>query len=152
MLVEERGWMTADELNDAYALCHSCPAPTSSTCRSFGRRIRKVGAAVALVGLIGPPFVIVTLLGFIYARVARLRRSSACCLAISGGGRIDHGHLRQDGGSPFKDRRRGPAGGARDLRIGRRLALAALLGPCRAGAAERRDRVGVAMKEDGGTL
>jgi len=44
----------------------------------FGRRIRgTAGAAVALTGLLGPPFVIVTLIGLVYARfgeVAALQR------------------------------------------------------------------------------
>src|SRR5262245_48756047 len=79
MLVEERKWMSAEEFNDAYALCQFLPGPNVvNLAVVFGRRIRGVlGAAVALVGLIGPPFVIVTLIGFIYARwgeVAALQR------------------------------------------------------------------------------
>jgi chromate transporter len=79
MLVEERKWMTAEEFNDAYALCQFLPGPNVVNLSVvFGRRIRGLpGAAVALVGLIGPPFVIVTLIAFIYARwgeVAALQR------------------------------------------------------------------------------
>ena len=79
MLVEERKWMTAEEFNDAYALCQFLPGPNVVNLSVvFGRRIRGLaGAVVALVGLIGPPFVIVTLIGFIYARwgeVAALQR------------------------------------------------------------------------------
>jgi chromate transporter len=70
MLVEERKWMTADEFNDAYALCQFLPGPNVVNLSVvFGRRIRgTVGAAVALAGLLGPPFVIVTLIGLVYAR------------------------------------------------------------------------------------
>src|SRR3979411_2525933 len=69
MLVEERKWMTPDEFNDAYALCQFLPGPNVVNLSVvFGRRIRgPVGAAVALVGLIGPPFVIVSLISFVYA-------------------------------------------------------------------------------------
>jgi chromate transporter len=79
MLVEQRGWMTAEEFNDAYALCQFLPGPNVVNLSVvFGRRIRgPLGSAVALVGLIGPPFLIVTLIGAIYARfgeVAALQR------------------------------------------------------------------------------
>jgi chromate transporter len=79
MLVEQRGWMTAEEFNGAYALCQFLPGPNVVNLSVvFGRRIRgAIGSAVALVGLIGPPFVIVTLIGAIYARfgeVAALQR------------------------------------------------------------------------------
>src|SRR5205807_4827715 len=64
MLVEQRGWMTADEFNEAYALCQFLPGPNVVNLSVvFGRRIRGVpGAAIALLGLLGPPFVIVTLI------------------------------------------------------------------------------------------
>src|SRR5712671_3332372 len=79
MLVEERKWMTPAEFNDAYALCQFLPGPNVVNLSVvFGRRIRgPVGAAVALVGLIGPPFVIVSLISLVYARfgeVAALQR------------------------------------------------------------------------------
>jgi chromate transporter len=79
MLVEQREWMTAKEFNDAYALCQFLPGPNVvNLAVVFGRRIRGPGGAlVALVGLIGPPFVIVTLIGWLYARfgeIAALQR------------------------------------------------------------------------------
>ena len=69
MLVEQRGWMTAEEFNDAYALCQFLPGPNVVNLSVvFGRRIRgPVGSLVALVGLIGPPFVIVTVIAVVYA-------------------------------------------------------------------------------------
>ena len=80
MLVEERGWMTAEEFNEAYALCQFLPGPNVINLSVvFGRRIRGVpGAAVALLGLLGPPFVIVTLIAAVYARwgeIAALQRT-----------------------------------------------------------------------------
>ena len=79
MLVEVKGWMTPEEFNDAYALCQFLPGPNVVNLSVvFGRHIRgPVGAVVALVGLIGPPFVIVSLIGFVYARfgeIAALQR------------------------------------------------------------------------------
>jgi|EndMetStandDraft_8_1072994.scaffolds.fasta_scaffold43492_1 chromate transporter len=69
MLVEQRRWMTADEFNEAYALCQFLPGPNVVNLSVvFGRQIRgALGSVVALVGLIGPPFVIVTLIAVAYA-------------------------------------------------------------------------------------
>src|SRR5882724_6916444 len=74
MLVEERKWMTPEEFNDAYALCQFLPGPNVVNLSVvFGRRIRgPVGAAVALVGLVGPPFVIVLLISLLYARFGEI--------------------------------------------------------------------------------
>jgi chromate transporter len=71
VLVEQRRWMTPEEFNDAYALCQFLPGPNVVNLSVvFGRRIRGLpGAAVALLGLLGPPFAIVTLIAFVYARV-----------------------------------------------------------------------------------
>jgi chromate transporter len=79
MLVEERKWMTPEEFNDAYALCQFLPGPNVVNLSVvFGRRIRgPVGSAVALVGLIGPPFVIVSLISVAYGwfgEIGALRR------------------------------------------------------------------------------
>lgn len=69
MLVEQRKWMTPAEFNDAYALCQILPGPTIVNLSVvFGRSIRGLpGAAVALVGLIGPGMTIVIFFGFLYA-------------------------------------------------------------------------------------
>ncbi len=90
MLVEERRWMTAEEFNDAYALCQFLPGPNVVNLSVvFGRRIRGlVGAAVALVGLIGPPFIIVTVISLLYARfgeIAALQRALTGVAAAAAG-------------------------------------------------------------------
>ena len=74
MLVEQRQWMTPEEFNDAYALCQFLPGPNVVNLSVvFGRRIRGVaGAVVAFVGLLGPPFIIVTLIGAAYARYGEI--------------------------------------------------------------------------------
>jgi chromate transporter len=69
MMVEERKWLTAEEFNEAYALCNFLPGPNIVNFSVvFGRQIAgTLGALVALVGLLGPPFVIVTFFGVLYA-------------------------------------------------------------------------------------
>jgi chromate transporter len=85
MLVEERRWMTAEEFNDAYALCQFLPGPNVvNLAVVFGRRIRgALGSAVALVGLIGPPFVIVSLIGFAYARYGEIAALQQMLLGVA---------------------------------------------------------------------
>ncbi len=85
MLVEERQWMTPEEFNDAYALCQFLPGPNVVNLSVvFGRRIRgPLGAAVALVGLIGPPFVIVTLIGVVYARFGEIAALQRMLLGVA---------------------------------------------------------------------
>ena len=79
MIVEERRWMTAAEFNDAFALSHFLPGPNIVNFSVvFGSRFRgPAGAAVAFIGLLGPPVIIITGLGILYARygdVDALRR------------------------------------------------------------------------------
>jgi chromate transporter len=69
MMVDERKWMTAEEFNEAYALCNFLPGPNIVNFSVvFGRQVGGVaGALVALLGLLGPPFLLVLLLGVLYA-------------------------------------------------------------------------------------
>src|SRR5215813_5747410 len=85
MLVEERKWMTAEEFDDAYALCQFLPGPNVVNLSVvFGRRIRgTAGAAVALMGLLGPPFVIVTLIGLVYARFGEIAALQRMLLGVA---------------------------------------------------------------------
>lgn len=71
MIVERRQWMTAEEFNDAYALCNFLPGPNVVNFSVvFGARIGgPMGALAALVGLIGPPVAIVIVLGALYAQL-----------------------------------------------------------------------------------
>src|SRR6185295_15957399 len=85
MLVEERKWMTAEEFNDAYALCQFLPGPNVVNLSVvFGRRIHGIlGAAVALIGLLGPPFVIVTLIGGLYAHYGEIAGLRSMLLGVA---------------------------------------------------------------------
>jgi chromate transporter len=70
MLVDKRGWMTAEEFNEAFSLSQFLPGPnTINFAIVFGARFGgAAGAALAVVGLLGPPLIIVTTLAVIYGR------------------------------------------------------------------------------------
>jgi chromate transporter len=70
MIVDKRQWMTAEEFNEAFALSQFLPGPnTVNFAVVFGARFGgAAGAALALLGLLGPPLVIVTVLAILYAR------------------------------------------------------------------------------------
>jgi chromate transporter len=96
MMVDERKWMTAEEFNEAYALCNFLPGPNIvNFSMVFGRQVGgTVGALVALLGLLSPPFLLVTLLGLIYAHfgeIAALQRVLAGVAAAAAGLTISTG-------------------------------------------------------------
>jgi chromate transporter len=70
MIVERRRWMTTQEFNEAFALSQFLPGPnTLNFAVVFGERFGgAAGAVLAVIGLIGPPLVIVTGLAFLYER------------------------------------------------------------------------------------
>jgi chromate transporter len=81
-IVDEHRWMTAEEFNETYALCHFLPGPNVVNLSVvFGSRFRGVaGGVAAFAGLVGPPMALVTLLAALYAHfgeVDALRRSLA---------------------------------------------------------------------------
>ena len=69
MVVEQRHWMTPEEFNAAYSLAQFLPGPNVVNFSVvFGARFAGApGAAVTLAGLLGPPVLIVTALGMLYA-------------------------------------------------------------------------------------
>jgi chromate transporter len=69
MIVDEKKWMTAEEFNETYSLAQFLPGPNVVNLSVvFGSRIGgAAGAAVALLGLIGPPALIATALSALYA-------------------------------------------------------------------------------------
>jgi chromate transporter len=96
MMVDERKWMTAEEFNEAYALCNFLPGPNIVNFSVvFGRQVGgMVGALVALLGLLGPPFLLVTLLGLLYTYygdIAALQRVLAGVAAAAAGLTISTG-------------------------------------------------------------
>jgi chromate transporter len=88
-IVEQHKWMTAEEFNETFALCHFLPGPNIVNFSVvFGSRFRGIpGGIAAFAGLIGPPVVIVTILAMLYARfgeVEALRRilAGVSCAAV----------------------------------------------------------------------
>jgi chromate transporter len=88
-IVEQHRWMTADEFNETFALCHFLPGPNVvNLSLVFGSRFRGIaGGIAAFAGLLGPPMVIVTVLAALYSHfgeIAALRRTLAgvSCAAV----------------------------------------------------------------------
>jgi chromate transporter len=74
MMVEERRWLTPEQFNEAYALCSFLPGPNIVNFSViFGSRVRgPLGGLVALVGLLGPPMVLIIVIGALYAHYGDL--------------------------------------------------------------------------------
>jgi chromate transporter len=88
-IVEQHRWMTAEEFNATFALCHFLPGPNIVNLSVvFGSRFRGLaGGIAAFAGLLGPPMVIATILAALYARygeIDALRRTLAgvSCAAV----------------------------------------------------------------------
>ena len=88
-IVEQHRWMTADEFNETFALCHFLPGPNIVNLSVvFGSRFRGIaGGVAAFAGLLGPPMVIVMILAALYARfgeIDALRRilAGVSCAAV----------------------------------------------------------------------
>jgi chromate transporter len=88
-IVEQHRWMTADEFNETFALCHFLPGPNIVNLTFvFGSRFRGLaGGIAAFTGLLGPPALIVTVLAALYQRygeIDALRRilAGVACAAI----------------------------------------------------------------------
>jgi chromate transporter len=88
-IVDQHRWMTAEEFNETFALCHFLPGPNVVNLSVvFGSRFRGIpGGIAAFAGLVGPPVVIVTVLAALYARfgeIDALRRilAGVSCAAV----------------------------------------------------------------------
>jgi len=88
-IVDQHKWMTADEFNETFALCHFLPGPNIVNLTFvFGFRLRGLpGSIAAFSGLVGPPALIMVVMGALYHRygeIDALRRilSGVACAAI----------------------------------------------------------------------
>lgn len=88
-IVDQHRWMTAEEFNETFALCHILPGPNIVNLSFlFGSRFAGfAGGLAAFAGLVGPPMVIATILAALYARfgdLEALRRTLAgvACVAV----------------------------------------------------------------------
>jgi chromate transporter len=85
-IVEKHRWMTAEEFNETFALCHFLPGPNIVNLSVvFGSRFRGIPGGIA--GLISPPVVVVTILAALYTRfgeIDALRRilAGVSCAAV----------------------------------------------------------------------
>src|SRR6201991_32705 len=88
-IVEQHRWMTADEFNETFALCHFLPGPNIvNFSMVFGARLRGiVGGVAAFAGLLLPPMLVMIVLAALYAHfgeIAALRRilAGVACAAV----------------------------------------------------------------------
>jgi chromate transporter len=88
-IVDQHRWMSADEFNETYALCHFLPGPNVVNLSVvFGSRFRGIpGGIAAFAGLLGPPLVMMTVLAALYAHfgeIDALRRilAGVSCAAV----------------------------------------------------------------------
>src|ERR1700737_1195334 len=73
-IVDQHRWMTAEEFNETFALCHFLPGPNIVNLSVvFGSRFRGIaGGIAAFTGVGGPPIVIVMILAALYARFGEI--------------------------------------------------------------------------------
>ena len=88
-IVDQHQWMTADEFNETFALCHFLPGPNIvNLSMVFGSRMRGIaGGIAAFAGLLAPPMIIMTILAALYGRygeIDALRRilAGVSCAAV----------------------------------------------------------------------
>ncbi|CCE01026.1 chromate transporter [Bradyrhizobium sp. STM 3809] len=88
-IVDEHRWMTAEEFNETFALCHFMPGPNIvNLAMVFGARLRGIpGGIAAFAGLLGPPMLLITALAALYdhsGQAEELRRALAgvSCAAV----------------------------------------------------------------------
>jgi chromate transporter len=74
IMVERRRWFSAEQFNEAFALCAFLPGGNMvNFAVIFGARIRgPLGALAALAGLLGPPMILIIAVGALYAHYGDL--------------------------------------------------------------------------------
>src|SRR3954452_2613980 len=67
-IVDQHRWMTAEEFNETFALCHFLPGPNIVNLSVvFGARFGGIaGSLAAFAGLLAPPVVLTTILAALY--------------------------------------------------------------------------------------
>lgn len=89
-IVERHRWMTAEQFNETFALCHFLPGPNIVNLSVvFGAKFRGIpGSIAAFLGLVLPPVLIVLCLAILYARygeIEALRRTLAGVVCATAG-------------------------------------------------------------------
>ena len=112
MFVEQKRWMTAEEFNEAYALCQFLPGPNIVNLTAvFGSRMRgPTGALACWSGFMLVPFCTMLMAGVLYERfgdVEAVRRiltgiaPAAAGLIVATAAKMTVPTLRQFGPAPF---------------------------------------------------
>jgi chromate transporter len=89
-MVERRRWFTPEQFNEAFALCAFLPGGNMvNFAVIFGARMRgPLGALAAVAGLLGPPMVLIIVVGALYAHygdLPALRRALTGVAAAAAG-------------------------------------------------------------------
>jgi chromate transporter len=73
-IVDQHRWMSAEEFNETFALCHFLPGPNIvNLSMVFGARLGGIaGGVAAFAGLLLPPTLIMTVLAVLYAHFGEL--------------------------------------------------------------------------------
>jgi chromate transporter len=73
-MVERRHWFTAQQFNEAFALCALLPGGNMvNFAVIFGARMRgPLGGLAAVAGLLGPPMILIIAVGALYAQFGEL--------------------------------------------------------------------------------
>jgi chromate transporter len=84
-IVDQHRWLSADEFNETYALCHFLPGPNIvNFSMVFGARLRGiVGGIAAFAGLLVPPMLIMTILAALYAHFGAIDALRRILVGIS---------------------------------------------------------------------
>lgn len=92
VLVQDRGWLTPREFNEVLALCQVLPGPNIVNVSVVlgARWAGLAGALAALLGLVGPPMVLMIGAGILYRRFGELPelRGMLAGLAAAAAGQI----------------------------------------------------------------
>jgi chromate transporter len=97
IIVQQRRWMSADEFNDLFAICQFLPGPNIvNFSLIYGSRVGGVpGATAAVVGLVGPPTILMIVLGMLYTRYGSLPESrGALTVLVAGAALVGVGVLQ----------------------------------------------------------
>ncbi|MBV8745554.1 MAG: chromate transporter [Xanthobacteraceae bacterium] len=85
IIVQQRRWMSADEFNDLFAICQFLPGPNIvNFSLIYGSRVGGVpGATAAVLGLVGPPTVLMIVLGTLYSRYGALPQARGALTGLA---------------------------------------------------------------------
>lgn len=86
-VVRRRAWLTAEAFGEVYSICKLLPGPVAAQMAIFLGRVRggNLGGIVAGACYIGPAFVMVLALSFLYADTSLVRDAGAALIGLQAG-------------------------------------------------------------------